>query len=132
MFWSATSFTGYPQHFTVNLFNTYSTQHITNSLGPYGGYYDSGENLPLTEIAAGVNLFSSPIWTLSNNNAVCRMDGGPPREDIDKRIWYYRLTPCQVVYEDPNQSGRWYKRDGDDSYDGPNHLHPRYWQIKGA
>ncbi|RDH30342.1 hypothetical protein BDQ94DRAFT_161391 [Aspergillus welwitschiae] len=132
MVWSATAFTGYPQHFTVNLFNTYSNQHVVNSLGPYGGYYDSGENLPLTDIAAGVNLFSSPIWSLSSSNAVCRIDGGPPINDLQRGISYYHLTTCQVIYEDPNQSGRWWKRDDDDSYDGPDHLHPRYWQIKGA
>ncbi|GLA42688.1 hypothetical protein AnigIFM63309_011235 [Aspergillus niger] len=127
--WSNLKFNGYTRHFTVNLFNTNDNQHVANSLGPYGGYYDQGENLPLTELAGGVNLFSSPIWALSNYNAVCRINAAGPYPDSYLGITYWELTECRVVYEDPYQSNRW-KRDDDDSYDGPEHLHPRYWQIK--
>ncbi|OKL57184.1 hypothetical protein UA08_07332 [Talaromyces atroroseus] len=64
--WRNPSFTGYTRHFTINLFGSSSN---TNSLGPFGGYYDGSNIVPLVQVVGGVNTFHSNIWTL-NNNAV--------------------------------------------------------------
>ncbi|KAJ5918125.1 hypothetical protein N7454_010500 [Penicillium verhagenii] len=121
----------------MNLFNSEDPSNLVDWLGPYAGYYESGEALPLLRIVGGVNTFYSQLWSITSNNALCHADSSTT-PDLLPNLGYYqfRMTPCQIVFENPYSTGRW-KREEDElanhegkSYTGPEHLNPRHWQVK--